>query len=102
MSVYQTARFEVRLEALEICQQAIRVFVEYIRVHEPDTLSYISLQENDDPVKFLHIFIFRDADAKDTHANSEAVDRFTGTLYPNLVAPVKFTEYQVLADTGPR
>ncbi len=49
MSIYQTARFEVRPEALEICQQAIRVFIEYVRVHEPDTLSYISLQENEDP-----------------------------------------------------
>ncbi len=102
MSIYQTARFEVKNEALEICQQAICLFVEYVHDHEPDTLSYFSLQENENPTKFLHVFIFRDAKARDVHSNSAAVNRFTSTLYPNLKAPVEFTEYQVLASTGPR
>jgi quinol monooxygenase YgiN len=102
MSIYQTARLEVKEEALEICQHAISLFVEYVRDHEPGTLSYISLQESENPTKFLHVFIFRDAKAKDVHTNSIAVNRFTSTLYPNLKAPVEFSEYQVLASTGPR
>jgi quinol monooxygenase YgiN len=102
MPIYQTARFEVKPEALEACQQAIRIFVEYVRAQEPGTLSYMSLHESDDPHKFLHLFIFRDAGARDAHANSEAVNRFTGTLYPDLIGPVEFTEYQVFAETGPR
>jgi quinol monooxygenase YgiN len=102
MPIYQTAHFEVKPGALEICQQAIRIFVDYVRLNEPDTLSYISLQEKEERTKFLHIFIFRDAKARDLHASSEAVDHFTSTLYPNLTAPVEFTEYQVFVETAPR
>jgi len=33
------------------------------------------------------------------HFNSDAVNRFTGILYPNLTAPVEFTEYNMFAST---
>ena len=99
MSVHQTAYFVVRDDALEGCQTAIQEFVDYIRANEPDTVLYTSLQEKDNPKHFLHYFIFRDENARDLHANSEAVNRFTGILYPNLVAPVEFTEYSVFAST---
>ncbi len=102
MPIYQSARFEVRPEALENCEQAIRLFVEYVRANEPDTLSYTSFQEKEHPTRFLHVFVFRDADARDVHANSIAVNHFTGVLYPNVVSPVEFTEYQVFAETGSR
>ena len=99
MTIHQTAYFVVRDDTLEICQKAIREFVEYVRENEPDTILYTSLQEKDSPNHFLHYYIFRDEAARDLHASSEAVNRFTGALYPNLVAPVEFTEYQVFADT---
>jgi quinol monooxygenase YgiN len=69
-----------------------------VRENEPDTLLYTSLQEKENRNHFLHYFIFRDENARDLHANSEAVNRFTSTLYPNLVAPVEFTEYHVFAN----
>ena len=97
MTIHQTAYFVVRDDALEICEKAIREFIEYVRENEPDTLLYTSLQENDDHNHFLHYFIFRDENARDLHANSDAVNRFTSLLYPNLVAPVEFTEYHVFA-----
>ena len=97
MTINQTAYFVVRDDALEICEKAIREFIEYVRENEPDTLLYTSLQENDDHNHFLHYFIFRDENARDLHANSDAVNRFTNLLYPNLVAPVEFTEYHVFA-----
>ena len=99
MTVYQTAYFVVRDDAQEICEKAIREFVNYVREHEPDTLLYTSLQEKENPNHFLHYFIFRDETARDRHANSDAVNRFTGALYPNLVAPVEFTEYHIFAST---
>lgn len=99
MSIYQTAYFVVRDDALEVCQQVIREFVDYVRANEPDTLLYTSLQEKDNPNHFLHYFIFRDENARDLHANSDAVNRFTSVLYPNLVAPVEFTEYNVFVST---
>lgn len=99
MPIHQTAYFVVRDDAMEICEKAIREFVEYIRGSEPDTLLYTSLQEKENRNHFLHYFIFRDEAARDQHANSEAVNRFTELLYPNLVAPVDFTEYEVFVST---
>lgn len=100
MPVHQTAYFVVRDDALEICKAAIREFVDYVRENEPDTLLYTSLQATENPSEFLHYFIFRDEVARDLHAGSDAVNRFTGILYPNLVAPVDFTEYESFATTS--
>ena len=99
MSIYMTARFEVKKEALETCKTAIQEFVDSVRANEPDTLLYTSLQEKENSTHFLHYFIFRDEKAREIHSNSEAVNRFTSVLYPNLVAPVEFTEYIVFANT---
>ena len=99
MAIYMTARFEVQKDALEICKQTIQEFVDYVRANEPDTILYTSLQEKEDPIHFLHYFIFRDEKAREIHSKSDAVNRFTNALYPNLVAPVEFTEYVVFANT---
>ena len=99
MSIHQTAYFVVREDKLETCQQVIREFIDYVRENEPDTILYTSLQEKEDPNHFIHYFIFKDEAARDLHANSDAVNRFTDVLYPNLVAPVEFTEYNVFAST---
>jgi len=99
MPVYQSAYFVVRDDALAVCEKAIREFVEYVRDNEPYTFLYTSLQEKELPNHFLHYFIFRDEAARDLHANSEAVKQFTSILYPNLVATVEFTEYQLFATT---
>lgn len=97
--IHQTAYFVVRDDALDVCQKAIREFVEYVRANEPDTLLYSSLQEKEDRNHFLHYLIFKNEAARDKHANSEAVKKFTELLYPNLVAPVEFTECELFAST---
>ena len=99
MAIYQTARFQVKKEALSECEAVIRKFVEYVRANEPKTLLYVSLQERNDPTRFLHYFIFEDEAARDRHSNSIGVNHFTGALYPNLVEPVQFTEYNQFAST---
>jgi quinol monooxygenase YgiN len=99
MAIYQTARFQVKKEALPECEAAIRKFVEFVRANEPKTILYVSLQERDDPTRFLHYFIFEDEAARDRHSNSIATNHFTGLLYPNLVQPVEFTEYSQFATT---
>jgi quinol monooxygenase YgiN len=100
MSIYQTAYFVVRDDSLELCKEAIREFVEYVRQNEADTLLYISLQSKEHTTHFLHYFVFRDEKARELHANSEAVNHFTSILYPNLIAPVDFTEFEVFASTS--
>lgn len=99
MPIYQSAYFVVRDDALAVCETAIHEFVDYVRANEPDTLLYTSLREKELPNHFWHYFVFRDEAARDLHANSEAVKRFTSILYLNLVATVEFTEYQLFATT---
>jgi quinol monooxygenase YgiN len=99
MPIHMTARFEVQPDKLAMCERAIREFVEYVRANEPDTLLYASLQEKENPNRYLHYFVFRDERARETHSSSDAVNRFTGSLYPNLVAPVEFTEFNILGST---
>jgi len=100
MPIYQTAQFEVRPEALEHCEQAIREFVAYIQANEPGTLVYTSVHVASDPASFLHFFIFEDEAARERHRTSEGVRRFTDTLYPELLAPVEFQEYSAVATTA--
>ena len=101
MNVHQTAKFQVQEGYLEECVAAINEFVAYVGGNEADTLLYTSLQQKDDPTQFIHYFIFKDETARDIHANSEAVKRFTDILYPRMVSPVEFTEYSLLTSTQP-
>jgi quinol monooxygenase YgiN len=96
--IRKTARFRVRREELDRALAAIRAFVAEVR-QEPGTLLYVSLQEKEEPTRFLHYFEFRDRAAEDAHANSEAVKRFTAVLYPLCVEPVAFTDFSTVATT---
>jgi hypothetical protein len=46
------------------------------------------------PPRFVHIFVWRDAEANRIHGESAAVKKFAGILYPSCVAPVEFIEYK--------
>jgi quinol monooxygenase YgiN len=101
--IRQLARYEVRPAALERCLAAIRGFVAYVRSHEPGTLRYEVWQERGEPTRFVHAFVFRDAEAQRIHSQSPEVASFAAVLYPECLAPVEFTDYQaVTADADPR
>ena len=101
--VRQLARYQVRPEALERCLAAIREFVAYVRANEPGTLRYEVWQEREDPTRFVHIFVFRDAEADRIHSESPDVKKFAAVLYPECLAPVEFVDYQLtVSNTEPR
>lgn len=95
--IRQLARYEIRPEALDTVLAAIREFVAYVRANEPGTLRYEVWQEHDNPTRFVHSFIFRDADARKIHSESAAVKKFSGILYPQCLAPVEFIDYRHIA-----
>ncbi len=100
--IRELARYEVRPETLDLCLAAIHEFVAYVRENEPGALRYEVWQDAQRPTRFVHIFVWRDAEANRVHGESAAVKKFAGILYPNCLAPVEFTEYkQVDANVAP-
>lgn len=95
--IRQLARYEVHPEALDTVLAAIREFVAYVRANEPGTLRYEVWQERDNPTRFVHSFIFRNADAQRIHSESAAVKKFAGILYLQCLAPVEFIDYRHIA-----
>lgn len=97
MPIYMTARFQVRPGSVETCRQAIRDFIDHIRAEESGTELYMSLANSKDPTHFLHVFWFTNEEAQQVHRTSDAVARFTSILYPETVAGVEFTTYELVA-----
>jgi quinol monooxygenase YgiN len=101
--IRQLARYQVRPQGLERCLAAIREFVAYVRANEPGTLRYEVWQEREDPTRFVHIFVFRDAEADRIHSEFPQVKKFAAVLYPECPAPVEFIDYRlVVSKTEPR
>ena len=92
--IRELASYEVRPESLEQCVAAIHEFVAYVRANEAGALRYEVWQNAEHPTRFVHIFVWRDAEANRLHGASAAVKKFAGILYPNCLAPVEFVEYR--------
>ncbi len=98
MPIYQTARYQVRAEAVDRVRSAIEEFVRYVAANEPGTILYAAWQEIDDPTKFVHLFTFRDEAAQEAHGASGAVRAFEEVYTPELTAgSVVFTDYRLVA-----
>ena len=101
MPIYQTAHYQVKQSAVDQVLAAIETFVAYVTEHEPGTRLYSAWQEQDDPTKFVHLFIFEDEAAHEAHGASDAVGRFEEVYRPELVAgPVVFTDYRLVASNS--
>jgi quinol monooxygenase YgiN len=92
--IHELAHYEVRAETLDQCLAAIHEFVAYVRENEPGALRYEVWQDAKNPTRFVHVFVWRDAEANRIHGESDAVKKFAGILYPNCIAPVQFIEYK--------
>lgn len=98
MTIYQTAYYQVRPDGVADCLKAIKIFVAYVKNHEPGTEMYLSWQQQSDPTCFVHLFKFKDAKAQEIHSQSAAVKKFEATYRPLLVSGgVTFTDYDLVA-----
>jgi quinol monooxygenase YgiN len=96
--IYQTAHYQVKPAAVEKVKAAIEEFVRYVADNERGSRLYASWQEQDDPTKFVHLFIFEDEAAHEVHGRSAAVRQFEAVYTPELVGgPVVFTDYVQIA-----
>lgn len=98
MPIQQTATYQVKPQAVEKVKRAIEEFVRYVKANEPGTQMYVAWQQQDEPTRFIHLFIFRDEAAQTIHSESEAVRHFESIYSPELVGgPVVFTDFNLVA-----
>jgi quinol monooxygenase YgiN len=98
MAIHQTATYQIKPQAVEKVKRAIEEFVKYVRANEPGTQMYVAWQQHDDPTRFIHLFIFKDAAAQTIHSESDAVKHFEEVYSPELVGgDVVFTDYDLVA-----
>ena len=71
----RTASFQVKPEMLHEAEEVVRQFVAAVKDNEPGTRLYVSLQDKDDPTKFLHLMIFEDDCGEDDHSATTWVSR---------------------------
>ncbi len=96
--LYQTGAYQVKPSAVAKVKKAIQELVSYVQANEPGSIMYLAWQQKDDPTKFIHLFIFRDAEAQKRHGESEAVKRFEAVYGPELTGgDVVFTDYEMIA-----
>lgn len=103
MAIYQSGAYRVKPKAVPKVKRAIEKFVAYVEANEPGTQMYLAWQEEDDPTRFLHLFIFENAAAQKRHGQSEAVRRFEAVYGPELASgEVVFTNFKMIAGKLPR
>jgi quinol monooxygenase YgiN len=98
MAIYTIAQYRVRPAGVEKVKRAIEDFVQYVRANEPDTRVYFAWQQENDPTRFVHFFIFENEAAHKVHSQSAAVKRFEAAYRPELDGgDVVFTGYRMVA-----
>src|SRR5579872_2736402 len=98
MSIFTIAQYKVRPEGVVKVRRAIEEFVPWVGAREPGTRMYTAWQEEDDPTRFVHFFIFENKAAHRIHSQSEAVKRFEAAYRPELIGgDVVFTGYNLIA-----
>lgn len=101
MALYITATYQIKEDSIKKMKKAIEDFTAYVKKNEPATKLYMSWQDQKDPTKFKHFFIFENEDAQVTHSNSEAVKKFEKIYTPLLTHdPVIFTHYDNVASNS--
>jgi len=102
MPIYTIAEYRVRPAGVDKVKRAIEEFVEYVRAKEPNTRMYFAWQQEHDPSRFVHFFIFENEAAQEIHSRSAAVKRFEAAYRPELEGgDVVFTDYRMVAANQP-
>ena len=98
MPIYTIANYRVKASSVDKVKSAIEEFVPYIRDNEPGTRLYEAWQQERDPTRLVHFFIFENEASHEAHSKSAAVKRFEAAYRPELVGDdVTFTDYRRIA-----
>jgi quinol monooxygenase YgiN len=98
MPIYTIAEYRVRTSGVDKVKRAIQEFVPYVKANEPGTRMYLAWQQEQDPARFVHFFIFENEAAHEAHSQSAAVKKFEAAYRPELDGgEVVFTDYHLVA-----
>ncbi len=95
--IAKTSEFVVKKDKIEIVKEAINKFVRIVHVSEPGTKIYVSLQEEANEFKFLHLMIFESEGAEEKHQKAGYTKEFVDILYPNCKSEPVFKNYTYIA-----
>jgi quinol monooxygenase YgiN len=95
----RTTEFRVDKNSVDKCRKAIEQFVAYVKAKESGTLLYLSLQDQKDATRFLHLMVFADPRAMVEHAGSTANKEFITALYPEIQGGVVISDFVPVAAT---
>jgi quinol monooxygenase YgiN len=102
MPIYTIAQYQVRPGGVDKVKRAIENFVQYVQANEPNTRMYFAWQQESDPTRFVHLFIFENEAALKVHSQSAAVKKFEAAYRPELEGgDVVFTDYRMVAANQP-
>ncbi len=97
MTIFRTASYTIRPDAMEACKEVIRGIVAYTKEHEPGTLMYMVLQDAEDPTNFVHISAYSDEAALERHITGEPMlTNIQRVIMPATVGETVFTHYSVV------
>lgn len=99
MAIYRTATFMVRPESIDKCKEEIQRYVSQISGHEPGTRLYFSLQDDVNPSRFFHFYVFENEAAEKSHNSAAITKALSAALGPELNGPVSFGDYSLIAES---
>ena len=97
MTIFRTARYTIRPEAMEAVKEIARQTVAYTREHEPGTLMYIVVQEAENPKNFVHISAYSDEAALERHITGEPMlTNIQTVIMPATIGETEFIHYKIV------
>ncbi len=89
------AEYTVKKEELETVLSAIKLFLNEIKINEPDT--YYEAFQKEKSLEFVHIMKFKDAEAQQAHSDAPYTTEFVRLLYPRCTKQPTFTNLTEVA-----
>jgi quinol monooxygenase YgiN len=92
--ITKTVEFEALKGRREKVIEAIEVFTRAVHVSEPGSRLYVSLQDKENPDKFLHVMAFENEGAQLLHQNAGYTKEFVQIITKNCKKDPVFKTYK--------